>query len=99
VGPRGQSGQVRQISPPPGFNPWTAQPVASHYTDYAVLAHSSNENFFDVCMLIYMLMNAGGNNDDTSFLRATCQIMWDSRNLLLVDLRHRLHQKTQMNIW
>ena len=21
--------------PPPGFNPWTVQPVASRYTDYA----------------------------------------------------------------
>jgi len=32
-GPRGRSGQVRKISPPPGFDPRTAQPVASHYTD------------------------------------------------------------------
>ena len=99
MGPRGQSGQVRQISPPRGFDLWTAQPVVSHYTGYAVPAHSSNENFLDVCVLIYMLMNAGGNNDDTSFLWATCQIIWDNGNLLLVDLRHRLHQKTQMNIW
>jgi len=32
-GPQGQSGQVRKISPPPGFDPWTALPIASHYTD------------------------------------------------------------------
>ena len=24
--------QVRNISPPPGFKPWTVQPVASRYT-------------------------------------------------------------------
>jgi hypothetical protein len=34
-GPQGQSGQVQKISPPPGFDPWTVQPVASHYTNYA----------------------------------------------------------------
>ena len=33
VGPQGRSGRVRKISPPPGFDPWTVQPVASCYTD------------------------------------------------------------------
>jgi hypothetical protein len=35
-GPRGQSGQVRKILPPPGFDPRTVQPVASCYTNYAI---------------------------------------------------------------
>jgi hypothetical protein len=35
-GPQGQSGQVRKISPPPGLNPRTVQPVASRYTNYAI---------------------------------------------------------------
>ena len=35
----GQSGQVRKILPPPRFDPWTFQPVASHCTNYAILAH------------------------------------------------------------
>ena len=34
-GPQGRSGQVRKISPPPGLDPRTVQPVASRYTDYA----------------------------------------------------------------
>ena len=34
-GPQGRSGQVRKISPPLGFVPWTVRPVASHYIDYA----------------------------------------------------------------
>jgi hypothetical protein len=34
-GPQGRSGQVRNISPPPGFDPQTVQPVASRYTDWA----------------------------------------------------------------
>jgi len=31
-GPQGRSGQVPKISPPPGFDPRTVQPVASRYT-------------------------------------------------------------------
>jgi hypothetical protein len=32
-GPQGRSGQVRKISPPPGFDPRTVHPVASRCTD------------------------------------------------------------------
>jgi hypothetical protein len=38
-GPEGPSGQVRKISPPPGFDPRSVQPVASGYTDWAIRAH------------------------------------------------------------
>jgi hypothetical protein len=38
-GPQGQSGNVRKISPPPGFDPRTVQSVASRYTDCAIPAH------------------------------------------------------------
>jgi hypothetical protein len=41
-GPQGRSGQVRKISPPPGFDPWIVQPVASRYTDYATGPTTSN---------------------------------------------------------
>ena len=34
-GAQGRSGQVRKISPSPGFDPRTVQPVASPFTDYA----------------------------------------------------------------
>jgi len=34
-GPQDRSGQVRKISPPPGFDPRTVQPLASRYTDWA----------------------------------------------------------------
>ena len=34
-GPQGRSGQLREISPPPVFDPRTFQPVASRYTDWA----------------------------------------------------------------
>jgi hypothetical protein len=34
-GPQGRSGQVRKLSPPPRFDPWTFEPVTSRYTDYS----------------------------------------------------------------
>ena len=37
-GPQGRSGRVRKILPPPEFDPRTAQPIASRYTDWAIPA-------------------------------------------------------------
>jgi hypothetical protein len=42
-GPQGRSGRVRKISPPPGFDPRTVQPVASRYTDYAIPEDVTNK--------------------------------------------------------
>jgi len=39
-GPQGRSGRVRKISPSPGFEPRTFQPVPSRYTDRAIAAFS-----------------------------------------------------------
>ena len=36
--PQGPSERVRKISPPPGFDPQTVQPVASRYIDWAIPA-------------------------------------------------------------
>jgi len=38
IGPQGRSGRVRKVSPLPGFDPRTVQPVASRYTDWAIPA-------------------------------------------------------------
>ena len=40
-GSQGLSGRVRKISPPPGFDLRTVQPVASRCTDHAIPAHIS----------------------------------------------------------
>ena len=37
-GLQGRFKRVRKISPPPGFDPRTIQPVASRYTDWAIPA-------------------------------------------------------------
>jgi hypothetical protein len=47
--PQGRSGRMRKISPPPGCDPRTVQPVASRYTDWAIPApipHNSVQ-FYD----------------------------------------------------
>ena len=36
-GPQGRSGRVWKFSQPPGFGPRTVQPVASRYTDWAIV--------------------------------------------------------------
>ena len=38
-GPQDRCGRVRKISPAPEFDPRTAQPAASGYTDWAIPAH------------------------------------------------------------
>ena len=38
MGPRARFGRVRKMSPSRGFDPRTVQPVASRYTDCAILA-------------------------------------------------------------
>jgi hypothetical protein len=49
-GPQGRAGQVPKISPPPGFDPWTIQPVASHYTDYTIPAHANVHGTYMACL-------------------------------------------------
>ena len=46
-GPQGRSGRVWKISPPPGFDPRTVQPVASRYTDWAISAHIFTSNIYN----------------------------------------------------
>jgi hypothetical protein len=41
-GPQGRSGRIQKIPSPPGFDPRTVQPVASHYTDWAIPAHPTH---------------------------------------------------------
>jgi hypothetical protein len=45
-GPQGRSGRVRKISPPPGFDPRTVQPVVSYYTDWATRTGQIHKGFW-----------------------------------------------------
>ena len=61
VGPQGRSGQVQKISPAPGFDLRTVQPVASRYTDYATWLTFKcilDTNFYEcrVCVCVCVCM-------------------------------------------
>ena len=43
-GPQGRSGRVRKVSPLPGFDPRTVQPVANCCTDNAIPAICNTDN-------------------------------------------------------
>jgi len=45
VGHQGRSGRVRRMSPPPGFDTRTVQPVASRYIDYGMPAFFKHSMF------------------------------------------------------
>ena len=52
-GAQGRSGHVQKISTPPGFDPWTIQPVASRYTDYTTWPiHASYSIHVSVHLLV-----------------------------------------------
>ena len=49
---QGRSGQVRKISPPPGFDPRTVQPIASRYTDNATRPTKHVEDILKINILV-----------------------------------------------
>ena len=55
-GPQSRSGQVRKISPSPGFDPLTVQPVASRYTDLAIPSPVSSNSALKSATLIAVYM-------------------------------------------
>ena len=63
-GPQGPSGQVRNILPPLGFDPWTVQPVASRYTDWGTwptvsFTHVIFPHNLHLCLRPYASMKQG----------------------------------------
>ena len=55
-GPQGRSGRVWKISPTPGFDPRTVQPVVNRCTDWAIPAHKQNSyNILTVKLYVSIL--------------------------------------------
>ena len=53
-GTQRRSGQVRKISPPPGFDPFTVQPVASRYTDLYIYVYIYTYTYIYICIYMYV---------------------------------------------
>jgi len=51
VGPRAGLDRCQKSRPPPGFDSRTVQPVASRYTDCAILAHRSETEIAKITYL------------------------------------------------
>jgi hypothetical protein len=47
-GPQGRFGWVQKNLPQWEFSPWTVQPIASHYTNYSILAHFQMQVFINI---------------------------------------------------
>jgi hypothetical protein len=62
-GGQGRSGRVRKISPPPGFDPRTLQPVASRCEDCVITVPGMPVSmllvliFVVICLFIYFVLN------------------------------------------
>ena len=58
-GPQGRSGRVRKISPPPGFDHRTVQPVANRYTDCAIPAPALKINNIKIDSHLHLMNTIG----------------------------------------
>jgi hypothetical protein len=77
-GPHGRSGQVRKISPPPGFDPRAVQPVASRYKDYATrpTGHTADENIIWHMRCAYWITKAINTHSVYVILIAFARQQW-----------------------
>jgi hypothetical protein len=78
-GPQGRSGRKRKISPPPGFDPRTVQPVASRYTDYATPARSFKTTYYiSLVTPQNNPLNGGGMEVETLILSLEVRLLFIS---------------------
>jgi len=73
-GPQGRYGQVRKISPSPGFDPPTIQPIASRYTDYTTRPTEK----------LHICLKSGKNTGHCTW-RTKCLYIVDSSRKYFVD--------------
>jgi hypothetical protein len=93
-GPHGRSGRVRKISPPPGFDPPTVQPVASRYaeklynTSVSELNVDSFSSYSRTPLSVYLLLD-----DSLCYFRINygiflCSIYPPPHHISLYDVKH-----------
>ena len=58
-GPQGRSGRLQKISPAPGFNPRTVQPVASRYTARAIPAPGKRCIIIIIIIIVVVVVVVG----------------------------------------
>jgi len=83
-GPQGRSGRVQKISPPPGFDYQTVQPVASSYTDWTNTAHPKRLIPYKSVARCSTLWSVGRQVSSVELKRV---LGWQLQNKLLTDYR------------
>ena len=82
-GPHGRSGQVRNISPLPGFDHRTVQPVASCYTDYAtrstISTRISRQKIYSSLEGLYQILDQYTVQEKSSYL-------YEKNTLVIISL-------------
>jgi hypothetical protein len=79
VEPQGRSGQVRKISPPPGFDPRTVQSLVSRYTDWATRPTVKYvRTFIYIQLVTFSFLSLGS---DTRSLRCDRYPRWQKRKV------------------
>ena len=90
--PQGRSGPVRKISPSPGFDARTVQPVASRYTDWAIPDHMLNFCTFIIIIIIIIIISGrdfgGGFCDSFKLCHGALSI--DNRIVFTVMLNRHI---------
>ena len=87
-GPQGRSGRAENLAPP-GFDPWTVQPVVSHYTDWATRPTIHTVWSLNITQMIKYIKGSGAqgmHRTEESWIQSFNQKSWrsETRNQLEV---------------
>jgi hypothetical protein len=59
-----RAGLDKKISPPPGFNPWTVQPIANHYTNWAITVPGCKFNLTKIKHTLEKVLKISGPKNE-----------------------------------
>jgi len=82
----------RKFCPPPGFNPWTFQPTASRYTDFAITVHRTG----DVTLKYYFKESA---IEVWCAFKLHCFLHSMSWNMVTIFTHFLAHSKDSYKMW
>jgi hypothetical protein len=91
--PQSRSGRVRKISPPPGLDHRTVQPVSSRYTDWANPAHFQDRDRLRYYVLPFSIIVTFCGYDVTGLVgrrdaRRRCYILNNITNKYFIPFIH-----------
>jgi hypothetical protein len=104
-GPQGRSGEVRKISPPPGFDPRTVQPVGTTRSNIQKFYVLPTQCFYVFCMDLrtsteYFYIRSSWLVFITETVSVYCAVRTGSLNIIRVNLSfYRVNNPSQLTDW